>query len=88
MKGKEGYVMCLLLGHVLNMFTAKQRQFCLLVLDGCWLQYAVVVGGCVCLSQHLVSALTMATVTVISVNVNVTKFEWRQTWRLHDKGAL
>jgi len=51
-------------------------------------QYAVVVGGCVCLSQHLVSALTMATVTVISVNVNVTKFEWRQTWRLHDKGAL
>lgn len=36
MKGKEGYVMCLLLGHVLNMFTAKQCQFCLLVLDGCW----------------------------------------------------
>ena len=51
-------------------------------------QYAIVVGGCVFLSQHLASALTMATITAISVNVNVMKFEWIQTWRLYDKGAL
>ena len=47
---------------------------------------AVVVGGCVFLSQHLVNALTIVTVTVISVNV--IKCKWRQTRRLHDKGAL
>ena len=49
-------------------------------------QYAVVVGVGVFLSQHLVNALTMVTVTVTSVNV--IKCKWRQTRRLHDKGAL
>ena len=45
-------------------------------------QYAVVVGGCVFLSN----TLTMVTVTVTSVND--IKCKWRQTRRLHDKGAL
>ena len=51
-------------------------------------QYAVVVGGCVFLSQHFFNALTIVTVTVINVTVNVIKCKWKQTWRLHDKGAL
>ena len=50
-------------------------------------QYTVVVGGCVFLSQYLVNTWTMVTVTVISVNI-IIKCKWRQTWRLHDKGAL